>query len=130
MLDEARRFLAEGVKELIVVGQNTTDYGKEWKNGTNLAGLLRKLDALAGDHWLRLHYGYPHAVTDELLETMRDAEHIVPYLDVPIQHIDGAVLKAMNRRDDEESTRRMIERIRTLLPKAVTTDQRHCRLPR
>ncbi len=117
ILAEARRFLDEGTRELLVVGQNTTDYAKDWTNSQeNLAGLLRQLDALGGDHWIRLHYGYPASITDELLETIRDATHIVPYLDVPIQHIDSAVLKGMNRRDDEQSTRRMLERIRTLLP--------------
>lgn len=113
---EVRALVAEGVVEINLVGQNVSRYGSDLKDGTNLAGLMRRLSGVPGARWIRLHYLYPHYVTDELLEVVASAPNIVPYVDMPIQHIDDAVLTAMRRIDDGAATRRVVEAIRNRIP--------------
>lgn len=116
---EARALLNRGVVELNIVGQDVTAYGADLKDGTSLLDLLRVEDLANGDHWLRLHYFYPARVSDELIAAMRQGSAVVPYIDMPIQHIDDTILKRMNRKDTELSTRQAIERIHRLWPQAV-----------
>ncbi|MBI5142908.1 MAG: 30S ribosomal protein S12 methylthiotransferase RimO [Nitrospirae bacterium] len=113
IFQEARALAQSGVKELIVVAQDTTAYGRDI--GENIAGLLEKLSAL-DIPWIRLMYAYPEAVTDELLDVMRGAGNICAYLDMPLQHSDAGVLKRMGRRPVEGGQLRLIEKIRSKLP--------------
>ncbi len=116
---EARGLLDAGVVELNLIGQNTSAYGRDRSDGASLAGLLRQPEFRSGRHWTRVHYLYPHDVQDELLDAMGESETVLPYFDLPVQHIDGRVLKSMGRKDDEASTWRVLERIRARFPDAV-----------
>ena len=116
---EAQALLAGGVAELNLVGQDVSAYGLDRQDGTTLIELLRQPELVEGAHWLRLHYFYPARVSAELLTAMRQGPAVVPYIDMPIQHIDDTILKRMNRKDSEASTRQAIERIHALWPEAV-----------
>src|SRR5690349_3445753 len=95
---EARELAADGVRELIVVAQDSTYYGMDLYGRPRLADLLKELDRVDGIEWVRLLYAYPEHVTDELLETLAAAEKVIPYVDMPLQHINDRVLRRMQRR--------------------------------
>ena len=116
ILSEAEELAKKGVKELDVVAQDTTRYGEDNYGAPMLPELLRRLCGIDGIHWIRVLYGYPDRVSDELLTVMREEEKIVKYLDLPLQHCDGGILKSMNRRGDEASLRNLISRIRSAVP--------------
>src|SRR5262249_48414297 len=97
VLREARELAADGVRELILVAQDTTYYGMDLYGRVRLAELLRELNQVDGIEWLRILYAYPIHFTDELIETLASAEKIVPYLDLPLQHINDRVLRRMQR---------------------------------
>lgn len=113
---EARKLAERGVKELIVVAQDTTAYGTDIYGEPKLCELLKKLCEIEGLHWIRTLYTYPEKITDELLELMASEEKLVKYLDIPIQHCNGDILKKMNRKGDRESLSRLIDRIREKVP--------------
>lgn len=116
ILDEAEKLVHNGVRELILIAQDTTRYGEDIYGKLMLPELLRKLCRIDGLKWIRLLYCYPDRVTDELLDVMASEEKIVKYMDLPIQHCDGEILKAMNRRGDEDSLRALIKKIREKVP--------------
>src|SRR5436305_2608177 len=116
VLKEARELAADGVRELIIVAQDTTYYGMDLYGRPRLAELLRKLDAVEGLEWVRVLYAYPINFTDELIETLAGARKIVPYLDMPLQHINDRVLRRMQRRVDRKSTEELLGRLRTAIP--------------
>lgn len=116
LIDEAEYLAGIGVKELNVVAQDITRYGEDIYGKSALPELLRKLSKIDGIRWIRLLYAYPDRVTDELLEVMAEEEKIVKYLDLPIQHCHGEILKAMNRRGDEKSLLKLISHIREKVP--------------
>lgn len=116
---EAKSLLKAGVKELAIIAQDVTAYGQDFKDGTTLSMLLKKLDALRGEFRMRLLYGHPAGITDELLETIAASKHILPYFDIPLQHSDPGVLKAMHRLDTVKLVPDMVKRIRAKLPNAV-----------
>lgn len=118
IIDEAKSLYHSGVKELCVVAQDTTRYGTDLYGKARLADLLAALSDI-GFPWIRLFYTYAECIDDELLEVMAARENIVPYLDIPIQHIDNTVLRRMGRRDTSEGIVQMIKRIRNRLPGAV-----------
>ena len=95
---EASELAADGVRELILVAQDTTYYGLDLYGRVRLAELLRELDKVDGIEWIRILYAYPIYFTDELIDTLADAKKIIPYLDMPLQHINDRVLKRMQRR--------------------------------
>ena len=99
LLHEARALLEDGRRELNLIAQDVTAYGRDRRGGPRLASLIRGLDRLPGDFWLRLLYTYPAYLDDELLDTLRGSRHVVPYLDVPIQHSHPEILRAMRRAD-------------------------------
>src|SRR5579871_1861314 len=101
---EARELAADGVRELIVVAQDTTYYGLDLYGRVRLAELLRELDQLDGLEWIRILYCYPEHFTDELIDTLASAEKVIPYLDMPLQHINDRMLKRMQRRVTRAST--------------------------
>ena len=118
LLDEASELASAGVKELIVIAQDITRYGTDLNGEHQLAALLRELCKL-DFHWIRLHYLYPDDITDELIDTIAQEKKIVPYLDIPIQHCNDAILKAMNRRDTKESIRKAFRDLRARIPGLV-----------
>ncbi len=116
---EAAELTAAGVVELNIIGQDTTGYGRDLKIKDTLAGLCKELEKTSGGKWLRLMYLYPAGITDRLIETIAESERIVHYLDIPIQHINRQILKAMRRGGDKEGIRRLIEKLRAAIPDIV-----------
>ncbi|OAT86689.1 30S ribosomal protein S12 methylthiotransferase RimO [Desulfotomaculum copahuensis] len=113
---EVAALAAGGVKEVILVAQDTTSYGRDLYGDYRLASLLRRLAAVPGVAWLRLLYCHPDGVTDELITAMAEEEKICSYLDLPLQHINRRILGAMGRRGDGRYIRRLIERLRNRIP--------------
>jgi ribosomal protein S12 methylthiotransferase len=113
---EAKELAADGVRELIVVAQDSTYYGMDLYGRPLLAELLRLLDRVDGIEWIRLLYAYPEHVTEELLETLATAKKVIPYVDMPLQHINDRVLKRMQRRVDRKKTEDLITRWRRAIP--------------
>lgn len=114
--EEARALVENGAKELILIAQDTTRYGIDLYGEYSLAKLLRRLCKIENLHWLRVLYCYPDAITDELLETIAEEDKIVKYIDLPLQHASGKILKAMNRRGDRESLTALVRKIREKIP--------------
>lgn len=119
LLQEACRLEGLGVRELSLIAQDITAYGRDLNNGANLPSLLKQLLSDTAIPWLRLLYLYPSGISDELLALMADNGRIVPYLDIPFQHVSTKVLQAMNRRYSEDDLHRLVERIRRFLPEAA-----------
>ena len=115
-VSEAEKLAEKGVTELIVVAQDTTAYGTDIYGKPMLSELLKKLCAIEGLHWIRTLYTYPDKITDELLDTIRDEDKLVKYLDIPLQHTEGEILKKMNRKGDRESITALIDKIRAKIP--------------
>src|SRR3954451_9967789 len=118
---EARALAAAGTKEVCLVAQDLTTYGTDLPDAKapgapNLASLLRGLGSVEGLRWIRLHYAYPSACTDELLDVMAAEARVAKYLDVPIQHVDTGVLKAMRRGYGERQVRELVTRFRARVP--------------
>lgn len=116
---EAERLVRNGVKEINVIAQDTTRYGEDNYGRLMLPELLKKLCRIDGLQWIRILYCYPDRITDELLDVMREEDKIVNYIDLPLQHCNGRILKAMNRRGDKESLSALIRRIREKVPGVV-----------
>ena len=117
--EECRGLVAEGAKELILIAQDTSRYGIDLYGKYSLAELMKRLCRIEGLHWLRVLYCYPDSITDELLEVMAGEEKIVPYIDLPLQHASGKILKAMNRRGDRQSLTALMKKIREKVPGVV-----------
>ena len=113
---EAKKLAKSGVKELTVVAQDTTAYGEDIYGRPMLAELLRELCKIEGLHWIRTLYTYPDRITDELLDTVASEPKLVKYFDIPLQHVNGEILKRMNRRGDSESIKALINKIRAKIP--------------
>ena len=118
VLDEAAELASAGVKELLVIAQDITRYGTDWSGEHKLAELLRELCKL-DFHWIRLHYLYPDQVTEELIDTIAQEEKILPYLDIPMQHCNDTILKAMNRRDTKADLVALVNKLRERIPNLV-----------
>lgn len=120
VLYEARVLAANGVKELIVVAQDTSRYGTDLPGHKRLLPeLLRELCKIEGFQWVRIHYLYPDEIDDELIRVIADEEKIVKYLDIPIQHCNSNILKLMNRRGDGEYLRNLFTKLRQQIPGLV-----------
>ncbi|MCF2596115.1 30S ribosomal protein S12 methylthiotransferase RimO [Pseudoflavonifractor phocaeensis] len=128
LLAEAGKLADSGVKELIVIAQDITRYGLDLQDGSTLAGLLNELCKLPF-HWVRLHYLYPEAITDELIQTIARQPKIVHYLDIPIQHCNDGILKAMRRRNTRAELEVLFARLRAALPDVVIRTSLICGLP-
>ena len=109
---EADELVADGVRELVLVAQDTSFYGWDIAGRPLLAELLRRLDEIDGLRWIRLMYLYPMHITDELIETIAAGERILPYLDMPLQHVNDDVLRRMRRRVDRVQTEKLLDRLR------------------
>ncbi|MBL8815778.1 MAG: 30S ribosomal protein S12 methylthiotransferase RimO [Planctomyces sp.] len=119
VLEEARELVADGVRELIIVAQDTTYYGLDLYGEVRLAELLRQLHDVEGLDWLRLMYLYPVNFSDELIDVIAGSPLILPYLDMPLQHISSAVLKRMQRRVNSDQTRELVSKLRERIPNLV-----------
>ena len=133
VVKEARLLVADGVKEINLISQDTTYFGMDrWTDarpnprskvdsskGESLASLLRELDAIAGDHWIRLLYTHPAHWSDELIETIAQSRHVTRYVDIPLQHISDRMLAAMQRETDGAYIRDLIRRMRAGIPDLV-----------
>ena len=128
VLVEARELSQAGVKELIVIAQDITRYGMDRKDGSSLAGLLGELCKL-DFHWVRLHYLYPEVITDDLIETMAKNPKIVHYLDIPIQHCNDKILKAMRRHTTKADIQALFAKLRKAMPDVVLRTSLICGLP-
>ena len=114
--EEARKLAAAGVRELIVIAQDTTYYGIDLYGERRLAELLRRLCRIDGIEWIRLHYAYPAAFPDDVIEVMASEPKICKYLDIPFQHISDAQLSAMHRRHTKAEALALIARLRAAIP--------------
>lgn len=119
VIAEAKQLAASGVRELIIVAQDTTYYGMDLYGEPRLAELLRQLDDIEGFDWIRLMYFYPMYIDDQLLEVIGNAKRILPYIDMPLQHGDDTMLRRMSRRVNVEDTEKQIKRMRELIPDLV-----------
>lgn len=117
IMEEAKRLADQGVKELVLIAQDTTRYGEDLKN-SGLAGLLDQLGAMPF-HWIRILYMYPNAVSDELLASMQRNPKVIPYFDIPVQHADDEMLKKMNRKGNAQNLREVARKIRSVFPNAI-----------
>ena len=119
ILSEARNLGKQGVKELTVIAQDTTRYGIDIYGEYKLAELLKKLCEVQGIEWIRLMYAYPESVSDEIIDVIANENKICKYIDLPIQHINDRVLKAMNRRTTGKQIRELIKKLRAKVPGIV-----------
>lgn len=116
LVSEAEEMALNGVRELIIIAQDSTRYGEDIYGKPMLPELLRRLCGIPQLKWIRVLYCYPERISDELLDVMAEEEKIVKYIDMPIQHCDGEILKRMNRKGDEETLRALIKKIREKIP--------------
>ena len=113
IIEEANLLAKKGIKELIVIAQDTTKYGLDLYNEPRLAKLLRKLCKIDGIEWIRFLYSYPEGIDDELIKVVKEESKICKYFDIPIQHISNSVLKRMNRKTSKQNIEDVITKIRT-----------------
>jgi ribosomal protein S12 methylthiotransferase len=116
ILAEAAELVSAGAVELNIIAQDTTFYGRDLKIRNGLDGLVRELEKIAGLSWIRLMYLYPAGINDKLIETIAESEKAVHYLDIPIQHVNNKILKAMRRPDTKDQLKRLIEKLRCAIP--------------
>lgn len=119
IVSEAKALAETGIKELIVVAQDPTMYGVDLYHKRRLADLVRELVKIDGVEWIRLHYLYPDAVDDELIDVIASEPKVLKYLDIPIQHIDNAILKLMRRRGTGDEIRALLPKLRQRIPGVV-----------
>lgn len=119
ILEEARQLAETGVKEIILVAQDTTSYGLDLYGELKLPELLKKLSYIDGIEWIRMLYCYPDRITDELIETIKTTDKVVNYIDLPLQHANDGILKAMNRRGTQAQIREVIGKLRREIPDVV-----------
>ena len=115
-VNEAKELAANGVRELIVVAQDTTAYGSDIYGKPMLSELLKELCKIDGIHWIRTLYTYPDKIDDEFLEVLASEEKLVKYLDIPIQHVNSEILKSMNRKGNREDLESLIAKIKAKIP--------------
>ena len=116
ILEEAKTIAKQGIKELIIIAQDTTKYGVDLYGKSKLAELLTELCKIKELHWIRFLYSYPEGITDELIQVVKKEKKIAKYFDIPIQHISNEVLKKMNRKTSKEKIEKLISKIRKEIP--------------
>lgn len=119
IIDEAKNLAAQGIKELVVISQDTTRYGQDLKDGTKIETLLRELLKIEQFSYIRLLYLYPDEISDDLIELIGSEKRLTPYFDIPIQHSETNVLKKMNRRGDKKFLSELFSKIRSKVPQAI-----------
>lgn len=116
IIEEAKMLASKGIKELIVIAQDTTKYGVDIYGEPKLAELLQALSEIPEIHWIRFLYSYPEGITDKLIETVKNNDKICKYFDIPIQHISDSILKKMNRKTNKKQIENLIEKLRKEIP--------------
>ena len=116
LVNEARELAEQGVKELILVAQETTLYGKDLYGEKSLHKLVRELCNISGIRWIRILYCYPEEITDELIQVMKEEPKVCHYLDLPIQHANDTILKRMGRRTTKQELVNIVEKLRSEIP--------------
>lgn len=116
IIEEAKKLAKQGIKELIIIAQDTTKYGVDLYGESKLAELLQEISKIEGIKWIRFLYSYPEGITDELIEVVANNPKIAKYFDIPIQHISDDILKKMNRRTSKKQIKELIEKIRKQIP--------------
>lgn len=116
---EVEEFVRKGIKELVIVGQDPASYGYDLGSGTDLTQLICSLDSIPGDYWIRLMYVHPAHLDSAIIKAIADSEHVVHYLDLPVQHVDDAILRKMNRHHNEEELRQLLRNLRKAIPDLV-----------
>ena len=119
IVEEAKELAYKGIKELIIIAQDTTKYGLDLYNKPKLADLLKKLCRIDGIEWIRFLYSYPEGIDDELIKVVKEEDKICKYFDIPIQHISNSVLKRMNRKTNRLNIEDVINKIRKNIPKVI-----------
>ena len=119
VLEEAKKLATAGIKELIVIAQDTTRYGEDLYGESKLSDLLNELCKIDGFEWIRFLYAYPESITDELIQTVKNNPKICNYFDIPIQHISDSVLKRMNRRTNRKQIEELINKIKKQIPDVI-----------
>ena len=119
IVSEAKKLAEEGYKELVVLQQDTTRYGLDLNPKRTIVDLLKELLAIKSIDYIRLLYLYPDEITDELIDLIAREERLTPYFDIPIQHSEDRILKAMNRRGDKEFLKQLLKKIRQKIPNAI-----------
>ena len=119
IIEEAKSLAKKGIKELVVIAQDTTKYGVDLYGKDRLAELLNDLCKIDGFKWIRFLYSYPETITDELIEVVKNNDKICSYFDLPIQHINNEVLKRMNRKSDTQSIKDLIVKLRKEIPDVI-----------
>ncbi|MEM9827118.1 MAG: 30S ribosomal protein S12 methylthiotransferase RimO [Planctomycetota bacterium] len=129
VVDEAIRLGESGVREMVIVAQDTTYYGMDLYGRTRLAELLRELDQIESIDWIRLMYFYPMYIDDDLIQSIADAKRIVPYIDMPLQHASDRMLKRMSRKTTRSSQEEIIRRLRGAIDSLVMRTTMICGFP-
>lgn len=119
IIKEANQLAVNGIKEIVIIAQDTTKYGIDIYGKSKLSQLLEEISKIEGIEWIRFLYAYPETITDELIEIVKNNDKICKYFDIPIQHISNRVLKRMNRKSDGETIRSLIKTIRREIPNVV-----------
>ena len=119
IIEEAKILASKGIKEIIVIAQDTTKYGVDLYGEPKLAELLQKLSTIPEIKWIRFLYSYPEGITDELIQTVKENEKICKYFDIPIQHISDTILKRMNRRTNKKQIEELIQKLRKEIPNVI-----------
>lgn len=129
ILNEARALVADGIRELIVIAQDTTRYGMDLYGKYRLGELLTELCKIDGLHWVRVHYLYPEVITDELISVFAKEDKIVKYMDIPIQHCNNEVLKRMGRHGGKDELVELINKLRNEIPSLIIRTTVICGFP-
>ncbi len=119
ILQEAKQLAQKGIKELILIAQDTTKYGVDIYKESKLAELLKDVSKIEGIHWVRFLYSYPEGITDELINEVAKNPKIAKYFDIPIQHINNVILKKMNRKTSKEQIQQLLSKIRNKIPEVT-----------
>lgn len=115
IVKEAEMFINKGIKELVIIGQDPASYGNDLPSDTDLPQLIHALDELPGDYWIRLMYLHPAHLDSTIIETIADTEHVIPYLDFPVQHISQSILMRMNRHHSEKELRSRLKELKSAI---------------
>jgi len=119
IVQEAQGFINQGLKELVIIGQDPASYGIDLGNDADLSELIRALDTIPGDYWIRLMYLHPARLTSGMIKTIATSEHVIPYLDLPVQHISQSILTKMNRHHSEQELRDRLQELKSAVPDLV-----------
>ena len=119
ILNEVKKIASQGIREFIIIAQDTTKYGVDIYKEPRLSELLHKISQINGVEWIRFLYSYPETITDDLIEEVKNNEKICKYFDIPMQHISDPILEKMNRKSTEKSTRELIQKLRKEIPNVI-----------